>query len=140
MDPLVERARDRGLSRPERALAVSRLTELVLAHLEEEDRSVVPLLAGTSRPRSSWAAWHAAAPRSRRADEARVLAMMLAAANEARASPDARPGCPTPSPRPGPSREAPALHQVHRVMADVSGRHPSRNAPLSARPEEQEIR
>ena len=45
MDPLVQRARDRGLSRLERSLALSRLNELVLAHLEEEDRSVVPLLA-----------------------------------------------------------------------------------------------
>src|ERR1700712_5621030 len=39
MDPLVDRVRDCGLSRAERALALSRLSELVLGHLEEEDRS-----------------------------------------------------------------------------------------------------
>ena len=45
MDPLVDFVRDRDRSRQERSAAMTRLSELVLAHLEEEDRSVVPLLA-----------------------------------------------------------------------------------------------
>src|SRR4051812_28664485 len=45
LDPLVARVRARGLGRSERATALSRFTELVLGQLEEEDRSVVPLLS-----------------------------------------------------------------------------------------------
>jgi len=122
MDPLVERVRDRQLARAERARAMSRLSELVLSHLEEEDRSVVPLLAvhvSAEEQLGSMARSRARLPQD---DEMRVLAMMLAAADE-----DERrrmlaplPGAVTTA---WSEREAPALSHVHRVLASVADRH-----------------
>ena len=122
MDPLVERVRDRQLARAERARAMSRLSELVLSHLEEEDRSVVPLLAmhvSAEEHLGSMARSRARLPQD---DEMRVLAMMLAAADE-----DERrrvlaplPGAVTTA---WSEREAPALSHVHRVLASVADRH-----------------
>ena len=66
MDPLIDRVRDRDLPRAERSSAMSRLTELVLAHLEEEDRRVVPLLAVHITADEQRGAWRGAEPRSRR--------------------------------------------------------------------------
>jgi hypothetical protein len=121
VDPLVDRVRDRGLSRHERSTALSQLSELVLAHLEEEDRSVVPLLAVhiTAEEQSgSMARSRAKIPQ---ADELRVLAMMLAAADEGEKS---RMLAPLPAfvVSAWSEHEAPALRQVHRVLADVAGR------------------
>ena len=78
MDQLVDGVRDRDLPRRTRAAAMSHLSELVLAHLEEEDRSVVPLLAmhvTAAEQRESMARSRGKIPKL---DELRVLAMMLA--------------------------------------------------------------
>jgi hypothetical protein len=121
MDPLVELVRDRSRSRQERSLAMARLSELVLAHLEEEDRSVVPLLAvhvTAEEQRGSMARSRAKIPE---VDELRVLAMMLAAADE-----DERNRMLAPLPDcvvdAWAEHEAPALTGVHRVLADVASR------------------
>ena len=120
MDPLIDRVRDRDLPRAERSSAMSRLTDMVLAHLEEEDRSVVPLLAvhiTADEQRGSMARSRAKIPQ---ADELRVLAMMLAAADEGE---QARMLAPLPEfvVSAWSEHEAPALRQVHRVLADVAG-------------------
>jgi hypothetical protein len=121
MDPLVDRVRSTGLSRQERAAAMSRLSELVLGHLEEEDRSVVPLLAvhvTAEEQRGSMARSRSKIPQ---VDELRVLAMMLAAADE---DEQARMLAPLPETVVSAWRrdEAPALRQVHRTLAEVAGR------------------
>jgi len=120
MDPLVQRARDRGLSRLERSLALSRLNELVLAHLEEEDRSVVPLLAVHITAEEQLGSMARSRAKIPQADELRVLAMMLAAATEAEQS---RMLAPLPDfiISAWSEHEAPALSRVHRVLADVAG-------------------
>ena len=105
---------------------MSRLSELVLAHLEVEDRSVVPA-ARRARHRRRAARKHGAQPqpRSRQADELRVLAMMLAAADE-----DERSRMLAPLPdvvvTAWSEHEAPALSRVHRVLADVAAASPAR--------------
>jgi hypothetical protein len=121
MDPLVDLVRDRGLTRRERSEAMSRLSALVLAHLEEEDRSIVPLLAihvTAEEQLGSMARSRAKIPQP---DELRVLTMMLAPADE-----DERSRMLAPLPAFIVSAwsdvEAPALRQVHRVLADVAGR------------------
>ncbi len=121
MDPLVVLVRDRALSRSERALAMSRLVELVLAHLEVEDRSVVPLLAlhvTSGEQRSSMERSRAKIPT---ADELRVLAMMLAAADEGERSRMLAP-LPDSVMAAWAEQEGPALSRVHRVLAEVAGR------------------
>ncbi len=135
MDPLVDRVRDHALSPPERSLALSRLSEVVLAHLEEEDRSVVPLLAvhiTAEEQAGSMARSRAKIPP---ADELRVLAMMLAAADEGE---QARMLAPLPDfvVSAWSEREAPALRRVHRVLAGVAGHHPSGNDSLSRQSKE----
>ena len=112
--------------------AMSRLSELVLAHLEEEDRSVVPLLAvhvTAEEQRKSMARSRAKIPQ---ADELRVLAMMLAAADE-----DERARMLAPLPdvvvTAWTEHEAPALSRVHRVLADVAVRHPKGKAMTPSR-------
>ena len=122
MDPLVDQARDRRLTRDQRSLALSRLSELVLAHLEEEDRSVVPLLGvhiTADEQLGSMARSRAKIPP---ADELRVLAMMLAAADEGEQS---RMLAPLPEfvVSAWSETEAPALLHVHRVLAAVAGGH-----------------
>jgi hypothetical protein len=121
MDPLVVRVRDRDLSRQERANAMSRLTELVLAHLEEEDRSVVPLLAVHITAEEQRGSMERSRAKIPQADELRVLAMMLAAADEGE---QARMLAPLPEPAVSAwsQHEAPALRQVHRTLAEVAGR------------------
>jgi hypothetical protein len=121
MDPLVVRVRADDLSRQERAAAMSKLVELVLGHLEEEDRSVVPLLAvhvTADEQLGSMARSRAKIPQ---VDELRVLAMMLAAADECE---QARMLAPLPEVVVSAWREteAPALRQVHRTLADVADR------------------
>jgi hypothetical protein len=121
MDPLVDQVRDRDLSHAERSVALSRLNELVLAHLEEEDRSVVPLLAvhiTADEQLGSMARSRAKIPQ---ADELRVLAMMLAAGDEGERS---RMLAPLPEfvVSAWSEHEAPALRHVHQVLADVAGR------------------
>jgi membrane protease YdiL (CAAX protease family) len=112
MEPLIGRARDRRLPRPERSVALSELTELVLAHLEAEDRSIVPLLALHISGDEQRASRAAIPP----ADESRVLAMMLAAATG-----DERSRLLAAFPH---AAAAPALTEVHRVLADVARRSP----------------
>ena len=82
MDPLIEVVRDRQLSRGQRSDAISRLSELVLAHLEVEDRSVVPLLAVHVTAEEQRGSMERSRAKIPPADELRVLAMMLAAADE----------------------------------------------------------
>jgi hypothetical protein len=123
MDPLVDLVRDRDRSRGERSVAMARLCELVLAHLEEEDRSVVPLLAvhvTGEEQRASMARSRAKIPQ---ADELRILAMMLAAGDDRERS---RMLAPLPAVviAAWSGHEAPALSSVHRVLADVAGRRP----------------
>ena len=81
LDPLVRRVRNRVLLRPERSGAMTRLAELVAAHLDQEDRLVVPLLAvhlTTERQQTGAARSRAKIPL---AEELRVLAMMQAVAD-----------------------------------------------------------
>jgi hypothetical protein len=123
MDPLVDKVRNRRLTRSERSVALSRLSELVLDHLEEEDRSVVPLLAvhiTADEQSASMARSRANIPPD---DELPVLAMMLAAADE-----DERRRMLGPLPEAVVSTwaqdEAPALRQVHRVLAEIAAAGP----------------
>ena len=122
MDPLVDVVRDRGLSGDERSTALSQLSELVLAHLEEEDRSVVPLLAVQITAEEQLGSMARSRAKIPQADELRVLAMMLAAADEGE---QARMLAPLPEfvVSTWSEHEAPALRQVHRVLADVADRH-----------------
>ena len=122
MDPLVDQVRDRGLSSHQRSVALSRLSELVLAHLEEEDRSVVPLLAVHITAEEQLGSMARSRAKIPQADELRVLAMMLAAADEGE---KARMLAPLPDfvVSAWSEHEAPALRQVHRVLADVADRH-----------------
>ena len=131
MDPLVDVVRDRRLSVGGGRPRCPSSSELVLAHLEVEDRSVVPLLAvhvTADEQRASMARSRAKIPQ---ADELRVLAMMLAAADD-----DERSRMLAPLPDAVVSawseHEAPALNGVHRVLADVAGR--DRMAHEEARP------
>lgn len=121
LDPLVDVARDRGFDRHDRASALSRLSELVLAHLEAEDRSVLPLLTvhvTTEEEREGMARSRAAIPK---ADELRVLAMLLAAADEAQRSQMLAP-LPPVVVTGWSEREAPALRAVHRLLAQIAER------------------
>jgi hypothetical protein len=122
MEPLVDVVRDRALSRHGRAVAMSRLSELVLAHLEVEDSSVVPLLAvhvTADEQRVSVARSRGKLPA---ADELRVLAMMLAAADESEL-----PRMLAPLPETVVTRwrehEASALSRAHRVLAGIAVPH-----------------
>ena len=121
MDQLVDRVRDRDLPRQTRSAAMSRLSELVLAHLEEEDRSVVPLLSlhvTADEQRESMARSRGKIPKT---DELRVLAMMLAAADDGER---ARMLAPLPEvvTNAWALEGSPDLTRVHRVLADVAGR------------------
>jgi len=121
MDQLVDGVRDRDLPRRTRAAAMSHLSELVLAHLEEEDRSVVPLLAmhvTAAEQRESMARSRGKIPKT---DELRVLAMMLAVADDGER---ARMLAPLPEAvaNAWAHEGSPQLTQVHRVLADVAGR------------------
>lgn len=121
MDPLVEKARDVTRGRAERAAAMTRLSELVLVHLEAEDRSVVPLLAvhvTGEEQRGSMARSRAKIPQ---ADELRVLAMMLAPADDEERSRMLAP-LPDAVVDAWADHEAPALHHVHHVLAGVARR------------------
>lgn len=120
MDPLVDEARDRTRPQPDRAAALGRLSLLVLAHLDEEDRSIVPLLAvhvTADEQRGSMVRSRAKIPAE---DESRVLAMMLAAADREQA---ARMLAPLPRPvvRAWSRDAAPALARTHEVLAQVAG-------------------
>ena len=124
MDPLVERARDARLTRDERSVAMSKLSELVLAHLEEEDRSVVPLLSVHITAQEQVGSMARSRAKIPPADEIRVLAMMLAAADDGERS---RMLAPLPefvasAWSEGPIRMRPS-EPMHRVLADVAGRH-----------------
>ena len=121
MDQLVDGVRDRDLPRQTRSAAMSRLSELVLAHLEEEDRSVVPLLAlhvTAEEQRESMGRSRGKIPKT---DELRVLAMMLAAADDGER---ARMLAPLPAVVANACalEASPDLTRVHRVLADIAGR------------------
>ena len=122
MDPLVDTARDRGAARHVRAAAMSRLSELVISHLEVEDRSVVPLLivhVTAEEQRASMARSRAKIPLP---DEERVMAMMLSAADE-----DERchmlAALPAHVATDWSEQAAPALREMHRLLAHVAARH-----------------
>ena len=122
MDPLVDVVRDHDVAPVERSVALSQLSELVLAHLEEEDRSVVPLLAVHITAEEQLGSMARSRAKIPPADELRVLAMMLAAADEKERS---RMLAPLPEfvVSAWSEHEAPALRHVHRVLADVADRH-----------------
>lgn len=125
MDPLVEVVRDRSRPRTERAEAMGHLTELVLAHLEAEDRSVVPLLAVHVTAEEQRGSMERSRAKIPPADELRVLAMMLAAADD-----DERARMLAPLPdfvvAAWADDVAPALTQVHRALAAVAARRDER--------------
>jgi hypothetical protein len=131
MSALVERVRNRALPRPERAAVMADLIEWVLAHNEQEERSVVPVPAVhiTAEEQQTEAA------RSRAkiplVEELRVLAMMQAAADPAE---EARmlATLPEPTQQLLSDREAPALGRVHQVLSDVAARTVVR-APWASR-------
>jgi hypothetical protein len=133
MHALIVQVRDRDVTRPVRSAAMSRLSEAVLAHLEEEDRSLFGLLAAhmtaaDQRPGPAWS--RATIPP---ADERRVLAMMLAVAGEdERARLFAASRDPVVAAWSG--TEARALIEVHRVLAAVAARRPAGTTPQSAPP------
>lgn len=119
MESLVEQVRDLTAPRQTRATATRRLTDLVLAHLEAEDRSIVPLLevhVTGEEQRQSMARSRAKIPQ---ADELRVLAMMLAAADDAERT---RMLAPLPEfvVTAWAVEAAPALTEVHRILADIA--------------------
>lgn len=128
IDPLVDVVRDRNRSRPERALAMGRLTELVLAHLEVEDRSVVPLLAMHVTAEEQRGSMERSRAKIPQADELRVLAMMLAAADD-----DERTRMLAPLPNfvvdAWSDDEAPELTRVHQALAAVAARRDERGRP-----------
>jgi hypothetical protein len=121
MDPLVDRVGDRDLTRHDRAASMRQLSELVLAHLEEEDRSVVPLLAVHITAEEQLGSMARSRAKIPQADELRVLAMMLAAADEGERS---RMLAPLPAfvVTACAEHETPALFRVHGVLADIAGR------------------
>jgi hypothetical protein len=121
MDPLVDRVGDRDLTRHDRAASMRQLSELVLAHLEEEDRSVVPLLAVHITAEEQLGSMARSRAKIPQADELRVLAMMLAAADEGERS---RMLAPLPEfvVTACAEHETPALFRVHGVLADIAGR------------------
>lgn len=124
IDPLVERVQERSQPRRERSTAMTRLTELVLAHLEEEDRSIVPLLAAhvsRDEQQGSMARSRAKIPAE---DELRVLAMMLAAADQRERT---RMLAPLPAEVETAWAEvaAPELTRVHAVLAAVAAHRDS---------------
>jgi hypothetical protein len=121
MDPLVDRVRNRDLTRDERAAAMTRLSELVLAHLEEEDRSVVPLLAVHITGEEQLGSMARSRAKIPPTDELRVLAMMLAAADEGERSRMLAP-LPDHVVTACADEETPALLDVHGVLADIAGR------------------
>ncbi len=128
MDPLVEVVRDRTRPRPERAQAMGRLTELVLAHLEAEDRSVVPLLAVHITAEEQRGSMERSRAKIPQADELRVLAMMLAAADDGER---ARMLAPLPDfvVDAWTEEEAPALMRVHQKLAAVAARQNEQARP-----------
>lgn len=121
MDPLVDVIRDRTRPRAERSQAMGRLTELVLAHLEAEDRSVVPLLAVHVTAEEQRGSMERSRAKIPQADELRVLAMMLAAGDD-----DGRSRMLAPLPDfvvdAWAEEEAPALMRVHQYLAAVAAR------------------
>jgi hypothetical protein len=128
MDPLVEVVRDRSRPRPERAQAMGRLTELVLAHLEAEDRSVVPLLAVHITAEEQRGSMERSRAKIPQADELRILAMMLAAADDGER---ARMLAPLPDfvVDAWAEQEAPALMRVHQELAAVAARQSEQARP-----------
>jgi hemerythrin-like domain-containing protein len=128
MDPLVEVVRDRTRTRPERAQAMGRLTELVLAHLEAEDRSVVPLLAVHITAEEQRGSMERSRVKIPQDDELRVLTMMLAAADDGER---ARMLAPLPDfvVDAWAEQAAPALMRVHQELAAVAARQKEQARP-----------
>ncbi len=120
MDPLVVVVRDSSRSQADRADSLGALTTLVLAHLDEEDRSIVPLLAAHISAREQFDSMMRSRAKIPPADELRVLAMMLAAADAAE---QARMLAPLPPDVTDMWAEhaAPALTRVHDLLAQLTG-------------------
>lgn len=102
---------------PTKALAT--LTELVLAHLAEGDRSIVPLLAGQITPEEQYGSMMRSRAKIPPTDELRVLAKMLDAAA---ASDRSRMLAPLPDElvERWQVKVAPEPDAVHAVLAQVS--------------------
>jgi hypothetical protein len=81
MDPLLEAARDRRRPITYRAGVLHELTDLVIAHLDEEDRTIVPLLERHITGPEQFQSMQRSRAKIPAADELRVLAMMLAPAS-----------------------------------------------------------
>jgi hypothetical protein len=82
MDPLLAAARDRRRPVIYRAGVLSELTDLVTAHLDEEDRAIVPLLERHITGPEQFESMQRSRAKIPASDELRVLAMMLASATE----------------------------------------------------------
>jgi hypothetical protein len=118
MDPLMEAVRDQTSPRQQRAGHLQELSALVMAHLDEEDRSIVPLLAVHITEAEQSASMQHSRAAIPPADELRVLSMMLAAADEAEKT---RMLTPLPSEvrQAWENEGAPALRRVHDVLAEA---------------------
>jgi hypothetical protein len=99
-----------------------------LAHLEVEDRSIVPLLAVHVTAEEQRGSMERSRAKIPQADELRVLAMMLAAADD-----DERTRMLAPLPNfvvdAWSDDEAPELTRVHQALAAVAARRDERGRP-----------
>lgn len=123
MDPLVELARDRDRRVGDRAAALRSLTTLVMGHLDEEDRSIVPLLYEHITAPEQRASMERSRSKIPASDELRILALMLDAATEDerdRMLSDIPPEAVTA----WRTLAAPALADVHRQLATGNGSVP----------------
>jgi hypothetical protein len=82
MDPLVDRVRDRTRALGQRAADLRRLTELVMTHLDEEDRAVVPLLQMHITGPEQCASMQRSRAKIPASDQLRVLALLLDPASD----------------------------------------------------------
>jgi Hemerythrin HHE cation binding domain len=82
MDPLVDGVRDRTRAPGQRAADLRRLTELVMTHLDEEDRAVVPLLQEHITGPEQCVSMQRSRAKIPASDQLRVLALLLDPASD----------------------------------------------------------
>jgi hypothetical protein len=119
MDPLIDDVRETTSAQSDRAAALTTLTELVLKHLAEEDRSIVPLLAVHITAEEQFGSMMRSRAKIPPSDELRVLAMMLDAADAAERTRMLAP-LPQEVVELWQQAAAPELESAHRVLAQAS--------------------
>jgi Hemerythrin HHE cation binding domain len=82
MHPLVDGVRDQARDIGQRAADLRHLTELVMTHLDEEDRAVVPLLQEHITGPEQFASMRRSRAKIPASDELRVLALLLDVATD----------------------------------------------------------